>query len=158
MGVVVAGRLTGFTERRALFAASLDDDVRDADRRMRRVLARIDAHIDRSGSDAPPADRLPLVELGLGPAIVGLGSEVDTIVWATGYRRAYPWLDVPVLGPDGELVHDEGVTAVPGLFALGLRFQRTRRSHFLGGVGADAIGLAEVILAREDEAGLRRAA
>jgi putative flavoprotein involved in K+ transport len=158
MGVVVAGRLTGFTERRALFAASLDDDVRDADRRMRRVLARIDAHIDRSGSDAPPADRLPLVELGLGPAIVGLGSEVDTIVWATGYRRAYPWLDVPVLGPDGELGHDEGVTAVPGLFALGLRFQRTRRSHFLGGVGADAIGMAEAILAREDEAGLRRAA
>ena len=67
-------------------------------------------------------------------------------MWATGYRRAYPWLRVPVLDGDGELVQREGITPSPGLFALGLRFQRTRRSHFLGGVGADAAFIAEAVL------------
>jgi putative flavoprotein involved in K+ transport len=83
------------------------------------------------------------------------------VFWATGYRRAYPWLEVDVLGADGEIVHREGVTAAPGLFTLGLRFQRTRKSHFLGGVGEDAAHIAAAIAARgadRDDTTLRRAA
>ncbi len=70
---------------------------------------------------------------------------IGTVLWATGYTRAYPWLDVPVLDGDGQLVHREGITSAPGLYALGLRFQRTRRSHFLGGVGDDAARIADAI-------------
>jgi putative flavoprotein involved in K+ transport len=55
---------------------------------------------------------------------------------------------VPVLDGAGELVHREGVTAEPGLYALGLRFQRVRRSHLLGGVGDDAAQIAAAIAAR----------
>ena len=66
---------------------------------------------------------------------------------AVGYGRSYPWLEVPVLDAAGDLVHREGVTATPGLFALGLRCQRTRRSHFLGAVGDDAARIAETIVA-----------
>ena len=80
------------------------------------------------------------------------------MLWATGYRRTYPWLDEPVLDANGELVHRQGVTAVPGLFALGLRFQRTRRSHFLGGVGDDAALIARAIVARAPGARLERVA
>jgi putative flavoprotein involved in K+ transport len=63
-----------------------------------------------------------------------------------------------VLDASGELVHREGATPAPGLFALGLRFQRTRKSHFLGGVGEDAAWIAEVIVAGPSAARMRSAA
>jgi putative flavoprotein involved in K+ transport len=158
LGVVVTGRLTGFTDRHALFASDLNRQVRDADRRLRRALAQIDAHIERTGPAADAAEVLPPVSLGPGPKRIELGAHVGTVLWATGYKRSYPWLEVPVLDAAGELVHREGVTAAPGLFALGLRFQRTRKSHFLGGVAEDAARIAEAILGDPRHARLRSAA
>jgi putative flavoprotein involved in K+ transport len=67
---------------------------------------------------------------------------IGTVLWATGYRREYPWLRVPVLDERGELKHDGGITAEPGLYALGLHFMRRRNSNFIDGVGADAVELA----------------
>ena len=64
------------------------------------------------------------------------------MVWATGYRRSYPWLRVPVLDARGEIRHAGGVTSEPGLYVLGLQFLRRRNSSFLDGVGADAEALA----------------
>jgi len=98
------------------------------------------------------------VVLDAGPSRLALRGRVSTVLWATGYRRAYPWLQVPVLGPDGEIVHRGGVTPAPGLYALGMKAQRTRSSHQLGGVGADAAHVAEAILARTLDQPLERAA
>jgi putative flavoprotein involved in K+ transport len=147
LGVTVAGRLVGFAGRQARFAGDLAHEAREADRRMRRALDTIDEHIERTGAHAAPARRLAPLALPRGPVRLDLDG-VGTIVWATGYRRAYPWLEVPVVGPDGELVHREGATAAPGLYALGLKFQRTRSSHVLGGVGDDAEAIAAAILGR----------
>jgi putative flavoprotein involved in K+ transport len=146
LGVVVTGRLVRFTPGHAHFAGDLAQQMHEADRRLRRTLARIDDHIDQTGAVGPPARAPAPVVLGPGPERLALGGTLRTVLWATGYRRTYPWLDVPVLDAEGELVHREGITAAPGLFALGLRFQRTRRSHFLGGVGADAAHIASAIL------------
>ena len=145
-GVVVCGRLEGFAGRHALFADDLIEHVRDADRRLLRGLARIDSYIEATGCAALAPDPPPALRLGPGPASVDLAREIRTIVWATGFRRAYPWLHVPVLDADGDLVHDAGVTPAPGLFAVGLRFQRTRKSHLIGGVGSDAECIAGAIL------------
>ena len=158
LGVVVTGRLTGFTDRQALFGSDVERELRDADRRLCRALAHIDAHIERTAAAAAPAEIPAPVSLGPGPARVELGRDVRTVLWATGYKRSYPWLEVPVLDATGELLHREGVTPAPGLFALGLRFQRTRKSHFLGGVGDDAARIAEHIVADAGAARLRRAA
>ena len=158
LGVVVAGRLTGFENREALFAPDLDRQLRDADRRLYRVLTQIDAHIDRTGATAAPAETLQPLSLRPGPTRVRLGTGIRTVLWATGYGRSYPWLEVPVIDAEGELVHREGVTAAPGLFALGLRFQRTRKSHFLSGVGDDAARIADAIVAGPSDARLRLAA
>ncbi len=158
LGVVVTGRLRGIEAGQAEFARDLEPAVRDADRRLRRTLARIDAHIARTGTPAPPGGMPPAFALPPAPARLELGGAVRTVLWATGYRRAYPWLDVPVLDAAGEIVHREGVTAAPGLFVLGLRFQRTRRSSLLGGVGDDAAHLAAAIAARSEAGALRRAA
>jgi len=114
---------------------------------MLRSLALFDTYISLARVDAAAADPPHTVAIGAGPRRLRLRGRVSTVLWATGYRRTYPWLDEPVLDAHGELVHREGVTAVPGLFALGLRFQRTRRSHFLGGVGDDAALIARAIAA-----------
>jgi putative flavoprotein involved in K+ transport len=64
--------------------------------------------------------------------------EVDAVVWATGYRPDYSWIDLPVFGDDGRLRHRRGVTDVPGLYFLGLTWQHTRGSALIGWVKQDA--------------------
>lgn len=71
--------------------------------------------------------------------------EVRTVIWATGYRPDYGWIDVPVFDERGEPLHRRGVTAIPGLHFLGLRWQHTTGSALLGWVRRDAAFLAEQI-------------
>ena len=151
LGVIVAGRLEGFGGRRALFAADVQTNIADADRRMKRVLDRIDDHIERTWRGAWPHrdNRPPDVDLPGSPGSLDLDAAgVTTVIWATGYQREYPWLHVDALDPAGELIHERGVTRVPGLYALGLRFQYRRSSHIIGGVGHDAAFIAEHISGR----------
>jgi putative flavoprotein involved in K+ transport len=67
------------------------------------------------------------------------------VVWATGFRRDYRWIDVPGVVVDGEVVHRRGVTDVPGLSFIGLPWQHTRGSALLGFVQDDARWLAAEI-------------
>ena len=71
--------------------------------------------------------------------------EVDALIWATGYRPDYSWIEVPVFDPDGRLRHRRGVTDVPGLHFLGLTWQHTRGSALIGWVKEDAAFIAEQI-------------
>ena len=64
--------------------------------------------------------------------------EIRAIVWATGFRPDYGWLDVPVVDAKGQLRHDGGVVDSPGLYALGLPVLRRRRSTFICGIEDDA--------------------
>ena len=73
---------------------------------------------------------------------------IATVIWATGYRPAYPWLRVPVLDRYGEIAHRRGVTDVPGLYVLGLRFLYRRNSTFVDGVGHDARFVAGHVMRR----------
>ena len=84
----------------------------------------------------------------------GRETEPAAVVWATGFRPHYPWLHVPVLDDRGAPVHQGGVTAWPGLYFLGLPWQRTRGSAVLGWVGRDAEALAEPITERALFAGV----
>ncbi|HET6561635.1 MAG TPA: FAD-dependent oxidoreductase [Marmoricola sp.] len=70
-----------------------------------------------------------------------------TVVWATGFRRDYGWIDIPGVVVDGEVVHRRGVTDVPGLSFIGLPWQHTRGSALLGFVQHDARWLAGEIAA-----------
>jgi putative flavoprotein involved in K+ transport len=71
--------------------------------------------------------------------------EVDAVIWATGYRPDYSWIDLPVFDPDGRVRHRRGVTDVPGLCFLGLTWQHTRGSALLGWVKDDARFIADRI-------------
>lgn len=72
----------------------------------------------------------------------GTSIEVDGVVWATGFRSDYSWIDLPITGRDGRIEHRRGVTDVPGLYLLGMQWQWTRGSALLGFVKDDAEYLA----------------
>jgi putative flavoprotein involved in K+ transport len=74
--------------------------------------------------------------------------DVGVVIWATGYRSNYSWISIPGVERDGRVVHRRGVTAVPGLYVLGVSWQHTRGSALLGFVADDAAYLADRITDR----------
>jgi putative flavoprotein involved in K+ transport len=77
----------------------------------------------------------------------GSVSEVDAVIWATGYRPDHSWIELPVLDPDVGLRHRRGVTDAAGLYFLGLSWQHTRGSALLGWVEDDAEFIAVQVAA-----------
>jgi len=75
------------------------------------------------------------------------GSSLDAgiVLWATGYRSDYSWIGIPGVASEGKVIHQRGVTEVPGLYFLGLSWQHTRGSALLGFVHDDAAYLAGLI-------------
>ena len=143
-GVELTGRLVGVARGRAQFSGSLANMIKAADLKQARLLDRIDAHIDEhdlrdlvSAPDRPePTPRPPVVtELDV--------ARFSAVVWATGHRPRYPWLDPALLDHRGAIRHDGGVLEVPGMYVLGLPFTRRRGSNLLAGIGADARLLSE---------------
>jgi len=150
-GVRLAGRLQGAQGRRVSFADDLHVNAARADERLRRVLGRIDRYIERCGLVAEVDEPDPV--RAVHPAVMGDTADladqgISTVIWATGFRREYPWLHLPVLDQRGDIRHQRGVTEVPGLFVMGMRFQIRRSSSFIDGVGADAAELATHIRSR----------
>jgi putative flavoprotein involved in K+ transport len=75
--------------------------------------------------------------------------DVATVLWCTGFRPDFAWVDLPVLGQDGTPTHHRGVVrSQPGLYFLGLWFLTAFTSSLLGGVGSDAEYIAEQITSR----------
>jgi len=73
----------------------------------------------------------------------GSEQDVDAIVWATGHRSDFSWIDVPgVKGASDRIVHRRGVTDASGLFFVGLTWQHTRGSALIGFVNDDAAFIA----------------
>jgi putative flavoprotein involved in K+ transport len=143
-GVRLVGRASGMNGLRVRFEEDLFDTTSAADRRLTRILNRIDAAID-SGAFGKTEAREPIEPILVQPAPVEIDLEkagIRTVVWATGYRRVYPWLKMPVLDTQGEVINEGGVCPLPGLYVLGLNFMRRRNSSFIDGVGGDAEALA----------------
>jgi putative flavoprotein involved in K+ transport len=85
----------------------------------------------------------------------GSSVEVDSVIWANGYRSDYSWIDLPVLAADGSPRHTRGVTDSTGLYFLGLPWQHTRGSALLGWVKDDAEFISEQIAATRALLGAR---
>lgn len=144
LGLRVVGRVAGLAGGVLLLRDDLAETTAAAQRSLDRLLDRIDLAADARG--APAEARPAPIALDPSPAQIDLAAEgIRSVVWATGYRRDYGWLHVPVLDAAGEIQHRGGITPAPGLYVLGLRFLRRRNSNFLDGVGADAAELAEDI-------------
>jgi putative flavoprotein involved in K+ transport len=148
-GVRLAGRLESTDGTRVGFRDDLRHNMNAAEDKLDRLLGRIDAFIEETIMEAEARDRRPPIVTGDAPSELNLrDAGISTVLWTTGYRRRYRWLNVPVLNIRGEIIHDAGVTPAPGFYALGLNFQRTRKSSFIDGVGDDARFVADHIAQR----------
>jgi len=141
-GVEMFGRLVEADGSVLRFAEDLDESIARAERKLSRVVRRIDDFAARFGLDRA----FPKSETAIRPVEIESrrhridvrATGIRTILWCTGFRRHYPWLKVPVLDGRGEIEHRGGVTAAPGLYVLGMQMLRTRRSSYIDGVGDDA--------------------
>ena len=157
-GVRMAGRFAAIRDGKAQFSGSLRNVCKLADLKMNRLLDRIDAYIARSpvADQAAPVERFAPTAVGSAPCLdVDLGSEIRTVIWATGFRPDYSWLDVPALDNKGNLRHDGGVADVPGLYVLGLPYLRRRKSSFIHGAEHDARDLSEHLATYLDMTAMR---
>jgi putative flavoprotein involved in K+ transport len=86
----------------------------------------------------------------------GSEQDIDVIIWATGYRSDFSWIEIPgIKNADGTIVHRRGVTHASGLFFIGLPWQHTRGSALIGFVKDDAAFIAGRLNSHlEDPAGL----
>ncbi|MCL7962383.1 MAG: NAD(P)-binding domain-containing protein [marine benthic group bacterium] len=142
LGVEVVGRLAGISGGRAQFSGSLANQAAMSDLKMNRLLDRIDDWVSSRGFDEtiPDPHRMEPTRVPTSPALaldLKKGA-IRTIVWATGFRPDYSWLDVPVLDRMGRIRHDGGVVEAPGLYLMGMPFLRRRKSSLIDGAGDDA--------------------
>lgn len=147
-GVRLVGRLNGVDGTRISLATGVNSVIDAADRQMNAVLGRIDQAIARLGLSSEVYDRewIPRVAPIDAPDSLDLAAAgITSVVWATGHRRPYEWLDLPILDRRGEVQQYRGVTPLPGAYVLGQRFQHHRNSNFIDGVGRDAQYVADHI-------------
>ena len=152
-GIRLLGRLVDCRGERVRFDGELHAEMRHADRFCERIVEQFERHIAEHRIDAPPPTaeelaggpppdgRLPEVvrELDLAEARIG------TVIWATGYRYDFSWIDAPVMDDAGYPAAPGGVTACPGLHFVGLNWMTWRKSGILYGVGDDARSVASAI-------------
>jgi putative flavoprotein involved in K+ transport len=141
-GVQLVGRLVGIAGNAAQCSGSLANLVANADLKQARLLRRIDEFVAANALDgqieaavAPEPTELPTPPTRL--ELAGF----STVIWATGYRSSYSWLDSAAIDRRHRVIHNGGVANLAGLYVLGLPLLRRRRSNLIGGVGRDAADL-----------------
>jgi putative flavoprotein involved in K+ transport len=152
IGVQLVGKFAAVNGTRAQFSGSLRNKCDLADLKLGRLLDTIDEWALTAGidDDVPPPHRFaptavpepPRLDLDLARG------EIRTIIWATGFRPDYSWLDVDVLDAKSMVRHDGGVVVdAPGMYVIGMPFLRRRKSSFIDGACDDAQDLAHHLAA-----------
>ena len=155
LGVKLIGRFAGISGNRAQFSGSLRNVCALADLKMGRLLDTIDEWgMENAIDDRVEApERYPATRVDDAPPLsIDLANgKIRTVIWATGFRPDYSWLDLPVLDRKGQIRHDGGVVDSPGLYVMGLTFLRRRKSSFIHGAGDDARDLSAHLAAYLDQ-------
>jgi putative flavoprotein involved in K+ transport len=155
-GVTLLGSLQDVGDGKLRIADDLNANLRIGDDTFVQFVRSIDDFIKVKGIDAP-------VEEGFDPYLRQMpealpeidtldlrDAKISTVIWATGYRYDFAWIDCPVFDKQGAPEQRRGVTGVPGLYFLGLPRMHKVKSSFLWGVGEDAEFLAQQIEHRSD--------
>ncbi len=142
LGVKVVGRFAGINGSQAQFSGSLRNKCELADLKLGRLLDTIDEWATANDVDdlVPPSYRFAPTKVDASPPLdLDLArGEIETIIWATGFRPDYSWLNVTVLDGKGMIRHDGGVVDSPGMYLIGSPYLRRRKSSFIDGARADA--------------------
>jgi len=147
IGVKLVGRLAGMNDGKAQFSGSLRNVCALADLKMNRLLNSIDEWATAQGVDreVEPSHRFAPTEVEASPLLlIDLARRgIRTVIWATGFRPDYSWLQVPVLDHKGRIRHDGGIVDAPGMYLMGIPFLRRRKSSLIDGAADDARDLSE---------------
>jgi len=122
------------------FEPGLEASLVSGDAFVQELLHAIDGFITAEGLDAPRADE-PTDAVVAEPDTEELDLEsegITSILWASGFRPDYSWIDLPLVDAQGWALQSRGVTAHPGLYVVGLNWLYKRKSAHLCGVGEDA--------------------
>src|SRR3954447_13259534 len=150
-GAVAVGHFRGAIGQVLTFADDLQLTLSAADAYLSRFRGLVDDYVRRHHLSAPeetwPAVSMPAWALDAPRSIDVQRETLSTVIWATGYRRDYSWINADVFDEHGSPLQRRGVTDADGLMFLGLRYMYRRNSNFIDGVGADAVHLADQIAA-----------
>jgi putative flavoprotein involved in K+ transport len=158
-GVTLLGHLQSVAGNTLFIAPDLNETLANADVWFTDFKKLVDEYVTKNGIDVPkesaPVEAAaepkevsnPIQELDLKTA------GITSIVWATGFRNDFDWVKLPIFNDTAEPVHRRGVTSLPGIYFLGLRWLYKRKSYFLvmAGPAEDAAYLAEHIKTREKQ-------
>ena len=147
-GIEITGRLAAIRDGTALFSGGLANACTLSDLKMRRLLRGFDDWAAKAGLSGLPAPESVAPTVVAKPHRLCLdlrSGQIRSIIWATGFRPDFSWLDLPVFDAKGRIRHDGGCVA-PGLYALGLPFLRRRKSQLIDGVGTDAADLSDHLI------------
>jgi len=146
-GMCLYGRLIGVREGVLAFAPDLRHNLDAADAASEAIKDTIDRHIAARGIDAPTEPRYtPVWEPADEPHELDLAfGWIGSVIWSTGFTPDYRWVQLPVFDGSGRIVHERGVTAVPGLYVVGLPWLYTWGSGRFSGIARDTDYLAELV-------------
>lgn len=146
IGVRIVGRVAAVRDGTALLSGGLRNQCTLADLKLGRLLDAFDEWATAAGLDGeleePHRPEPTAVDADPPLAAPLTTGEIKTVIWATGYRPDFSWLDVPVLDHKGRISHDGGVTPAPGLYVMGMPFLRRRKSTLIDGAADDARDLS----------------
>jgi putative flavoprotein involved in K+ transport len=150
-GMQLYGRLLGARGAHLTLAPDLKRNLDQADAVADSIKTTIDKFITEHGVSAPTEARyVPVWEPVEEPRELDLAARnITTVIWCTGYRADYGWIEVPLFDGRGYPVHRRGVTAADGIYFLGLPWQYTWGSGRFSGVATDAAYLADRIASRQ---------
>lgn len=145
-GIRLLGRVADADGPELRLHRDLRENIAAADRHSEKFCNDIDAYIERNGLLFSPDDRhepdhAPIENLqsvSEPEAINLIADGVTSVIWATGFRFDFSWIEADVFDEVGYPVTRRGETGEPGLYFLGLNFLHTRRSGIVYGISADA--------------------
>jgi putative flavoprotein involved in K+ transport len=153
-GMNLVGMTKAYKDGKISFEPDLAQNVNEGDENYLSLLAEADAWVEREGADYPPEEEVKIIgpdpDCLTNPTLeVDLAAEgIKTIIWATGYRQDFGWLQVDSFDAKGAPLHDQGVSKVEGVYFLGLPWLSMRGSSFIWGVYVDAERIAGEIAGR----------
>jgi len=129
-GCCAPRRLHGIAGKIAMFSNDAETIIAAADATYRDFIAIADAYAVRNGLELPPpeVERNPTERLPTIPQVDLTAEAITSVVWCTGYRLDFGWIDAPFLDSQGAVAQDRGVTRSPGLYVLGLHWMHTFKS------------------------------
>lgn len=156
-GMQLHGRLVDVRGAQLSFAGDLQANLDSADATAERIKDAIDAFIRRNAITAPTEPRyVPVWRPDTdGDAPLDLeAAGVRTVIWSTGFRSDWSWIDAPAFDGAGYPTNVRGVTSVPGLYVIGLPWLHTWGSGRFAGIALDAVHLVGRIVSRAGEPAL----